>query len=130
MERRLLEAIRVKLLTPEAARYLITAANRHLDTFRGAEDAARCRLKHELGQIEAGAEALRERHLERPARESGHPLEVEAKIDAQVAGVHEALPHAAGGVAERVVGDECHAGVKPWPSTQVRRPCQSPSKCP
>jgi hypothetical protein len=52
VERRLLEAIRVKLLTPEAVRYLITAVNRHLDTFRVAEGAARRRLEQELEQVE------------------------------------------------------------------------------
>lgn len=52
VERRLLEAIRVKLLTPEAVRYLITAANQHLDTFRVAEGEARRPLEQELGQVE------------------------------------------------------------------------------
>ena len=52
VERRLLEEIRVKLLTPEAVRYLITAANQHLDTFRVAEGEARRRLEQELGQVE------------------------------------------------------------------------------
>ena len=52
VERRLLEAIRVKLLNPAAVSYLITAVNRHLDTFRGAEDATRRRLEQEQGQVE------------------------------------------------------------------------------
>ena len=52
VERRLLEAIRVKLLTPDAVRYLITGVNRHLDTFRVGEDAARRRVEQELEQVE------------------------------------------------------------------------------
>jgi hypothetical protein len=49
---RLLKAIRVKLLSPETVRYLITVVNRHLDTFRVAESEAFRRLEQELGQIE------------------------------------------------------------------------------
>ena len=52
VERRLLEAMRVTLLNPDAVRYLITAVNRHLDTFRVAEGETRRRLEQELGQVE------------------------------------------------------------------------------
>jgi hypothetical protein len=52
VERRLLEAIRTKLLTPEAVRYLITAVNQHLDAFRVTDGEARHRLEQELHQVE------------------------------------------------------------------------------
>jgi DNA invertase Pin-like site-specific DNA recombinase len=52
VERRLLEAIRTKLLNPEAVRYLITAVNQHLDVFRVTEGEARHRLENELHQVE------------------------------------------------------------------------------
>ena len=51
-ERRLLEAIRTKILGPEAVRYLITAVNQHLDAFRATEGEARRRLEQGLQQVE------------------------------------------------------------------------------
>jgi len=52
VERRLLEAIRSKILNPEAVRYLITAVNQHLDAFRVTEGEARRRLEQGLQQVE------------------------------------------------------------------------------
>ena len=52
VERRLLEAIRTKILSPEAVRYLITAVNQHLDAFRATEGEARRRLEQGLQQVE------------------------------------------------------------------------------
>jgi len=52
VERRLLEAIRTKILNPEAVRYLITAVNQHLDAFRVTQGEARCRLEQGLQQVE------------------------------------------------------------------------------
>jgi DNA invertase Pin-like site-specific DNA recombinase len=119
VERRLLEAIRVKLLNPEAVRYLITAVNRHLDTFRGAEDAARGRLEQELGRVEeelrnverailagvvsettaalvqdreAQRRALKERLVAQEFRRGTGPLRVDAAaITAQLARLNELL---------------------------------------
>ena len=52
VERRLLEAIRTKILSPEAVRYLIRAVNQHLDAFRATEGEARRRLDQGLQQVE------------------------------------------------------------------------------
>lgn len=52
VERQLLEAIRTKILSPEAVRYLITAVNEHLDVFRVAEGEARRGVEQQLHQIE------------------------------------------------------------------------------
>ena len=52
VERRLLEAIRTKILSPEAVRYLIAAVNRHFDAFLATEGEARCRLEEKLQQVE------------------------------------------------------------------------------
>ncbi len=52
MEHRLLEAIRTRILSPEAVRYLIAAVNQHLDAFRATEDETRRGLDKDLQQVE------------------------------------------------------------------------------
>src|SRR5437870_9230987 len=52
VEHRLLEAIRTRILSPEAVRYVITAVNQHLDAFRATEDETRRGLDKDLQQVE------------------------------------------------------------------------------
>jgi len=52
VERRLLEAIRSKILSPEPVRYLVAIVNRHLEAFRTTEGQARRGLEQELQQVD------------------------------------------------------------------------------
>jgi len=53
VEERLLDAIRARVLNPEAVRYLVAVVNDRLDTFRATDDDARRTLCRELERVEA-----------------------------------------------------------------------------
>jgi len=121
VEHRLLEAIRTRILSPEAVRYLIAAVNQHLDAFRATEDETRRGLDKDLQQVEeelhnverailagvvsettatlvqdreAQRRTLKERLVALEARQAAGPLRVDADaITRQLTRLDELLRH-------------------------------------